>query len=80
MRKLYLIARYWKITVTCGLCKTWKDAVVVCWEWRSRGNVQETTKPIGTVGIVASVRSGLLPSTGLEHDAVLLILNLSATE
>lgn len=67
LRKLYLVARYGKITVTCGLYKTWKDAVVASWEWRSRGKIQETAKRILTVGIVTSVRSEFLPSTGLEH-------------
>lgn len=67
LRKLYLVARYWKITVTYGLYKAWKDALVVYWEWRSRGKIQETIKLIGTVGIVTSVRSGFLPSAGLEH-------------
>lgn len=51
--------------MTCGLYKAWKDAVVVCCEWLSRGKIQETAKLIGTVGIVASVRNGFLPSTGL---------------
>lgn len=67
LRKLYVVARYGKITVTCGLYKIWKDAVVACWEWRSRGNIQDTAKLIGAVGIVTSVRSGFLPSTGVEH-------------
>jgi len=53
--------------VTYGLYKTWKDAVVIYWNWLSRGKIQGTTKLIGTVGTVASVRREFLPSTGLEH-------------
>jgi hypothetical protein len=53
--------------VTYGLYKAWKDALVIYWEWRSRGKIQEAMKLIGTVGIVASVRSGFLPCIGLEH-------------
>jgi hypothetical protein len=70
LRKLYLVDRDGKITANCGLYKTWKIAVVVSWEWRSKQEIQETTKLIRTVGIAAVFEPGFSRIRVWNIDAV----------